>query len=169
MIRCLVPLLIITGLAGADLPADLFATTAPTDAVGVIAARTAVTPGAAITVHGIVGGRPKPFADGHALFTLMDGSLLCTTACGSGWSGCGMPPETLRAGLATVQVTDGAGRPLTTSLAGAGGLAPGSKVVVRGTVAAASNDKALIISATAIHVVPAVSLTPGNQPAQPSP
>lgn len=154
MIR-LAAILSAAGLAvAADLPAELFAAAAPADAVEVVAARAAPVPGAVITVRGIVGGRPKPFVAERAVFTLMDRSQLCTTACGTGWSGCSVPPEQLRGSLATVQVVDAAGKPLAAGLEGAGGLAPGSEVVVRGTVAPGSGGQGLVISASSIHRVP---------------
>jgi len=118
----------------------------------VIAARTAPKPGSTITITGVVGGRLKPFVDGRAIFTVIDRSLICSTGCGSTWSGCGLPPEQLRGGVATVQVADASGKPLTTTLEGANGLEAGSSVVINGTIAAGSNDKALLINASAIHL-----------------
>jgi hypothetical protein len=161
MIRSLLPaLLLVAACSAAELPAGLFVATAPADAVEVIAARAKPTPGAAITVRGVVGGRTKPIAEGHALFTIMDSSLMCATACGTGWSGCSSPPETLRGAVATVQVAGADGKPLAATLAGTSGLTGGATVVVRGTVAQGSGDKALIIAATAIHVVPATAAAP---------
>jgi len=160
MIRHLLPVLLAAGLAGADLPAGLFVTAAPAAAVEVTAARAAPQPGAAVTIAGVVGGRPKPFVDGRAIFTIMDRSLICTTGCGTGWSGCSLPPEQLRGGVATVQVADAEGKPLAAALEGAGGLVPGAIVVISGTVAAGSSDKALIVTASAIHLVPADAAKP---------
>lgn len=155
MPRLIAILLAAAAVSAAELPATLFAAAAPADAVEVIAARAAPQPGAAIAVRGIVGGRTKPFVDGRAVFTLMDRSLMCDTGCGSGWSGCSVPPEQLRGGLATVQVLDADGKPLAAALAGANGLQPGAIVTVQGTVAAGSGEKALIISASAIHIAAA--------------
>jgi hypothetical protein len=159
MLRLVLPILLASTLGAAELPSGLFVATAPADAVDVIAARLAPTPGAAITVTGVVGGRPKPFIDGRAIFTIMDRSLVCSTGCGKTWSGCGLPPEALRTGVATVQVTDPGGKPLAAAIDGANGLAPGALVVISGTVATGSGDKALIVSATAIHLAPAVAAT----------
>lgn len=160
MLRPVLAALLAAALGAAELPAGLFTATAPTGAVEVAAARTAPQPGAAIVVTGIVGGRTKPFVDGRAIFTIMDNGLMCQTACGTGWSGCGQPPEQLRVGVATVQVADAAGKPLAVALEGTGGLQPGASVTVAGTVAPGSNDKALLITATAIHVAPAAAAKP---------
>jgi hypothetical protein len=155
MLRLASLLLAVSLAAAAELPANFFTTTLPADAVEVIAARAAPVPGAAITVRGLIGGRPKPFVADRALFTLMDRSLMCATACGTGWSGCSVTPELLRGGLASVQVVDAAGKPLAIGLEGIGELAPGSEVVVTGTVAPGSGDKGLVISAVSLHrVVP---------------
>ncbi len=155
MIRHLILALSVAALlSAAELPTGLFVAQAPPDAVDVIAARTAPTPGATVTVRGIIGGRQKPFVDGRALFTIMDRSLVCETACGTGWSGCGQPPEDLRGAVASVQVVDAAGKPLLTTLAEAGGLIPGAAVIVQGTVAAGSNPALLVITAQAIHRLP---------------
>lgn len=155
MFRLVLPVLLTAGLAAAELPAGLFVTTPPANAVEVIAARTTPQPGAAITVTGVVGGRQKPFVDGRGIFTIMDRSLLCTTGCGSSWSGCGLPPEQLRSGVATVQIAGADGKPLAAAIDGVGGLVPGATVVVSGTVATGSSDKALIVTAHAIHLAPA--------------
>ena len=160
MFRILLPALLASALAAVELPSGLFVAAAPAEAVDVIAARTAPKPGSAITVTGVVGGRLKPFVDGRAIFTILDRSLICSTGCGSTWSGCGLPPEQLRDGVATVQVADANGRPLAAALEGASGLAPGSTVVISGTVAPGSSDKALIVSASAIHVAPAAAAKP---------
>lgn len=157
MFRFIIPALFASGLAAVDLPSDLFVAIPPTGASEVIAARAALKPGAAITVTGVVGGRLKPFVDGRAIFTILDRSLVCTTGCGSTWSGCGLPPEQLRDGVATVQVADASGKPLAAALAGASGLAPGATVVISGTVAPGSGDRNLIVSASSIHVVPAAA------------
>lgn len=156
MHRYLIPLLILTltSLTAADLPSGLLTTESPADAVDVGAARTASEPGATITVRGVIGGRPKPIADKSAIFTIMDRGLVCDTACGQGWSGCGNTPEALKAGIATVQITDADGKPLAAALEGANGLVPGANVVIRGTVAAVSNANVLIVTAQQIHIEP---------------
>lgn len=160
MYRLLLPALLASALAAAELPSGLFVAAAPAGAVEVIAARTAPKPGSAITVTGVVGGRLKPFVDGRAIFTILDRSLICASGCGTTWSGCGLPPEQLRDGVATVQVADGNGKPLTATIEGSGGLVPGATVVISGTVAPGSSDKALIVSASAIHLAPAAAAKP---------
>ena len=152
MFRIILTSLVITTLASAELPDNLFVDAAPSNAVEVLAARATPLPGTDITVRGVIGGRTKPFVDGRAVFTLIDRSLVCDTACGTGWSGCGNPPEVLRAGLAVVQVSDGNGKPIAVPLAGAGKLSPGSTVVVKGSIAQGSTTSVLIVSATAIHL-----------------
>lgn len=152
MIRFLIPLLTIAALAAADLPDGVLAAQAPADAVDVVAARSTPEPGATITVRGVIGGRSKPIADQRAIFTIMDQSLVCETACGQGWSGCGSAPEAVKAGIATVQIVDLEGKPLAAALEGANGLVPGATVIIRGVVAPASNADLLIVTAQQIHI-----------------
>jgi len=158
MIRFLVLVLTIATLSAAEsaanLPDGLLAADAPVDAVDVVAARTAIEPGATITVRGVIGGRPKPIADQRAIFTIIDRNLVCDTACGKGWSGCGNGPEALKAGTATVQIVDTDGKPLAATIEGANGLVPGATVVIRGIVAATSNANLLIVTAQRIHIEP---------------
>jgi hypothetical protein len=156
MFRIILPALFATGLAAADLPVGLFVAEPVSAAhMEVIAARVAPQPGAEITVTGVIGGRPKPFVEGRAVFTIMDRSLVCSSGCGTAWSGCSLPPEQLRGGVATVQVVAADGKPLAAAIEGAGGLVPGATVVISGTVAAGSGEKALIVTAQAIHVAAA--------------
>ncbi len=161
MIRHLIPALFAAGLAAADLPAGLFVA-APLSAahLEVIAARAAPQPGAAITVTGVIGGRPKPFVEGRSVFTIMDRSLVCTSGCGTAWSGCSLPPEQLRGGVATIQVAGADGKPLAAAIEGAGGLVPGVTVVITGTVAPGSGEKALIVTAQSIQLVSADAVKP---------
>lgn len=153
MTRFLIPLFALaTTLSAAQAPADVLTAEIPADAVEVVAARAAAAPGATITVRGVIGGRSKPIADQRAVFTIIDRSLVCDTSCGTGWSGCSTTPENLKTGIATVQITDEAGKPLVAAIDSSSGLVPGATVTIRGTVAPASNADLLILTATAIHV-----------------
>ncbi len=155
MLRLILPLIVTAGLTAVELPAGLVVTTAPANPIEVTAARAAPQPGATITVAGVIGGRTKPFVDGRGIFTIMDRSLLCGSGCGSSWSGCSLPPEELRGGLATVQIAGADGKPLAAAIEGVSGLVPGAVVMVTGTIAAGSSDKNLLITAKSLHLVPA--------------
>lgn len=159
MLRLLLCLVCASALAAAELPATLFAAAAPADAKAIADTRAAAKAGDTVVVHGYIGGRAKPFAEGKALFTIADSEKApqCSGAddhCPTPWDACCADKAVIAANSATVQVADADGKPLDVAINGVSGVKPGAKVVIAGTVAASSNEKLLVINATAIHVVP---------------
>ena len=158
--------LTITAASAAELPADLVVAEAPVGALSVVDARAQAKPGEPISVRGYVGGRAKPFVDGRAMFVLADPAKAqpCDAvpgdSCPTPWDACCASREDIKAGTATVQVVGADGKVMAASLAGVGGIKPGSRVVVSGTVARASSDQVLIIDAAKLYVEPAAAGTP---------
>jgi hypothetical protein len=134
------------------LPADLFVSAAPENSMEVGAARKASEQGKPVVLRGKIGGLPNPFADKFAIFVLSDMTLPpCTDGCPTAWDYCCTPRETVLDNVATIQVVDGAGKPLKASMLGANGLKPLSEVTVSGTVIK-KGDKLFIVNARNIYV-----------------
>jgi hypothetical protein len=137
----------------APLPADLFVAASPEKPVSVLEARKSSEEGKPIVVHGRIGGLVAPFSDKYAMFVLSDLQLAaCVDGCATPWDYCCTPRETIMAGVATVQVVDGAGKPLKATLQGANGLKPMSEVIVRGVVAKRDTGY-MVLNAQNIYVV----------------
>lgn len=136
--------------AASALPADLFISQAPPNALAVEEARKTAQEGKPIVIRGRIGGVAKPIADKYAMFLVTDLSLeMCKDACGNPF--CQIPQEQLLTKVATVQVVDNAGRPIKASMEGMNGLKPLAEVVVRGTVGKLQNN-VLIVNARNIFV-----------------
>lgn len=141
----------------AALPADLFLDNAPRDARGVADVKADTDGPTNVVVHGRIGGRPKPFVDGAAVFLLADASMktcdeLHGDGCPTPWDYCCEPRESLSAKTATVQIVDADGRPLPINVKGQHGLDPSAHVTIVGTVAERSDGKTLVINARNIFV-----------------
>jgi hypothetical protein len=142
----------------AALPATLFVSSAPADAVALVDAKSTARPGDRVVFEARVGGRVEPFVPSRAVFFVADRSLLSckelheeADACKTPWDYCCEPSANLLEHMATVQVVDDAGRPLKASLERHRGLDPLSYVVIVGTVA--QNEAGnFVVNAEAIHV-----------------
>ena len=158
--------LLMTAVSAAELPADLVISQAPADPLSVVDARAKAKPGETITVRGYVGGRAKPFVDGRAMFVLADPAKAqpCDAnpgdSCTTPWDACCASREDIKAGTATVQVVGADGKVIAAALEGVGGIKPGSRVIVSGTVAKASTDQVLIIDAAKLYLEPAAAAKP---------
>lgn len=147
-----------TGNVG--LPADLFITSAPAEAVDVGDARKTAVEGKPIVMRGQIGGLAKPFAEKYAMFVVCDKRLVvCASACSQPGDFCSVPRDQLMANMATIQVVDGNGTPLKASVQGLNGLRPLSEVVIEGTVAKKDNN-VLIVNARSIYVNNKLSVSP---------
>ncbi len=136
--------------AASALPADLFVSQAPPNALAVEEARKTAQEGKAVVIRGRIGGVAKPIADKYAMFLVTDLSLeICKDACGNPF--CQIPQEQLLTKVATVQVVDSSGRPIKASMEGMNGLKPLAEVVVSGTVGKVQNN-VLIVNARNIFV-----------------
>jgi len=140
--------------AEAAWPEGLFGSAAPAGSEPVAAARAAARPGADVVLRGRIGGRSKPFAEGRAVFQIVDPSLEpCPPdeGCPTPWDYCCMTPEEIAGHSATVEVVGADGAVLARTLRGAHGLEPSREVIVAGKVR--STDAGLVVDATTIHVV----------------
>ncbi|GEM_PF-2403356 len=136
------------------LPGDLFLKHPPPNAVEVRAARETVEQGAAIVLRGRIGGVPTPFARDRALFLLADRKLkLCTEGCRTPWDYCCEAKQTILSNLATIQISDGNGRPLKIDIQGVNGLTPAAEVIVSGTVIQRTRN-VFVVDARNIYVKP---------------
>lgn len=149
-----------TGAAPATSVLDaVFVDAAPTGARAIHLARTGAKPGDELVLSGLVMGTIEPFVSGRAAFVLGDPEILtpCNQRpddeCETPWDVCCDSKEDKLIGTATVQVIGDDKRVLKTAIEGAGGLEKLSSVVVKGTVADGSGADALVLNATAIHVV----------------
>ena len=143
------------------LPASLIATTRPSGAaIDVVAAKKSAKDGQPVVVRGRIGAQKEPLAANRAIMTIADDSLpTCDKtpmkACSTPWDSCCEPHDELAAKSATVQVVGADGKPLKATLKGAGGMKPGSEVVVAGTAKVPpGGGDSLIIEASQIYVTP---------------
>lgn len=147
-----------TGSAADTLPPGLFASAAPESPRTVTEIKSSAQPGEVVVVRGRIGGSESPFVDGRAVFTLADMAIpLCGEEkpddhCQTPWDYCCEPRERLLASTVTVQAVAADGKPLRTSLNGAGGLKPGAEVMVRGRVSQRQGDAVLVIDAESLFV-----------------
>jgi len=133
----------------AGLPAGLFVTQAPQNAMGVAEARQKAQEGKPVVVRGRVGGIAKPIADKMAMFVIADLSLgTCKDGCADF---CEVPREELLSKMAAVQVVDSSGKPLRIAMEGTNGLKPLAEVVVQGTVGKLDKN-VLVVNAQNIFV-----------------
>ena len=142
------------------LPAKLIAATQPAgDVQDVAATKKSARDGDKVIVRGKVAGSADPLADNRAMLTLLDASVkTCDTlpgdACKTPWDACCEPADTIAANSATVQVNGADGKPLKSSLEGAGGIKPLQQLIIAGTAKKPAGSDALVIEANEIYVVP---------------
>ena len=139
--------------AGAEnLPSNLFSAPVPSAAMSVGYARQNAQEGQTIILYGTIGGAAKPIAQNRAIFLMTDTRLPpCTCGCPTPWDSCCAPRQQVMANMATIQIADGAGRPLKASLLGVNGLQPAAELMVTGTVLKRT-PTLLILNAQNIHM-----------------
>ena len=135
----------------------IFLETSPEGAVTVTEARQSAKPGDEITVSGKVAGTMKPFVDGYASLVLADRALetcdmIPGDECPTPWDACCVAPEKIKASRLTLQVLDGNGQPVATTLEGVRGLAELDPLVVKGVVAEGSNEENLVVNVTGLFL-----------------
>ena len=141
------------------LPEGLILASEPDGAQSVSNLRASAGDGETVVVRGVVGGREDPIAENRAILTLLDESVeTCDRmetddGCKTPWDACCTPQETIAANLATVQVVDGKGSPLRTSLRGVDRLAPLARVIVVGKYRPSPDGQAAVIDATGIYIL----------------
>jgi hypothetical protein len=144
--------------ASADaLPADLFVTTAPADAVEVVAASNSAKDGQPVVVKGRIAGAKDPIAANRAILTLADATLqtcdrIPGDSCATPWDACCEPSEVIAGKIVSVQVVGEDGRPLKATLAGESGLKPLQEIVVTGTMRVPQGSTTPVVEAKQIYV-----------------
>lgn len=138
-------------------PATLFAGAPASEPVGVGAMKPAAKQGDRVIVVGRIGGSKEPFLADRAMVTIVDPSVkLCgedesgDDHCATPWDFCCEPRENLRKMSIAVVANAADGAPIPHTLLGQGGLKPGVRVVVEGTIATVGPDGAAMIAAERI-------------------
>lgn len=143
---------------GPEIPSTVVASVAPEGALSVVEARAAAKPGAPIVLRGKVGGKMQPISDSAAILVLADEKAIASCdedpddLCETPWDYCCEETSTIAASTATIQVKDGDGKLLRSTLRGLGDLKELSHLVISGTVDETSTADALIVNADKIHV-----------------
>ncbi len=145
------------GPAGGALPEGLVVEASPGDATPVQTLKDTAKVGDDVVVRGRIGGAVDPFADGFAVFSIVDHTepMSCgPDHCKTPWDYCCTPGDQLTRAMASVQIVDDDGRPLEGNVVGVQGLEPNRMVTVKGTVAEVVQGRSLVVNADAIHVAP---------------
>jgi hypothetical protein len=135
---------------------------APPTSERILSAKASVTPGAAVTLRGRIGGRVNPFFEGQSAFLLVDSehAVACDQMgddghCSTPWDFCCEDRSKLAEASAIVRFVDAEGQPFPKSLAGVNNWQPGDYVVVVGTVAAGASSASYVVNASGIYLEPA--------------
>ena len=139
----------------ASLPIGFFLTASPGDPVAVQQLKTEAKPGDEAIVRVVVGGEKKVFVEDRAVVKVIDASvenpcLAPGDACRTPWDYCCTPADELQAHRATIKVTDEQDKTLKLCLKGQGEIEELKTLVVKGVVAAGSDNRNLIINAQCI-------------------
>ncbi len=144
--------------AAATIPAAYFTKNRPAEVPDLMKVKPTAKVGDSVSFLARIGGRPEPFVDGLAMFTVADPSLLSCEVMGEEdhcpipWDYCCEEPNAIRAGMATVRLLGESGDPIMANAQGAGGLAPLRFVVVEGTVGDRNDDGLFVVDADRIWV-----------------
>lgn len=136
-------------------PTQWILTDLPEGAAGVTELKSTAVEGEAVVIRGRIGGSKAPLSAGSPVFTLVDLSLPSCAEnpedrCRTPWDYCCEPRDVLAANMATIQMVDSDGNPLTTDLSQI--LSPLDEVVVVGTVGARPTAGVLTVRASGIYV-----------------
>ena len=139
----------------ASLPIGFFLTTSPGEPVAVQQLKKEAQAGDEAIVRVVVGGEKKVFVKDRAIVQVIDASvknkcLAPGDPCPTPWDYCCATPEELQLHRATIKVTDDQDNTLKLCLKGQGEIEELRTLVIKGVVAAGSNDKNLIINAQCI-------------------
>ena len=139
----------------ASLPIGFFLTTSPGEPVAIQQLKTEAQPGDEAIVRVVVGGEKQVFVQDRAVVKVIDASvnnpcLAPGDACLTPWDYCCTPAEELQPHRATIKVTDDQDKTLKLCLKGQGEIEELKTLVIKGVVAAGSNNKNLIINAQCI-------------------
>ncbi len=147
-----------------NIPFGFMLEEAPGDVKSIFDARATAKPGEMIAVRGRVGGSARPFADGHAHFTIVGSGLnACSDArsdtradhadndCKTPWDYCGTPRDELLAHSATIRIVDENGAIIRTDIRGRRGIRELSDLTIVGTVIS-TDDGTLKIKASGMYL-----------------
>ncbi len=147
-----------TDTNSADLLEAFYTEEAPADPAQISEVFSDPTPGREIVLAGEVMGRTQPFIDGRAMVVLGDPTKItpCNRIpgdeCPTPWDVCCDDPDVIKTSVATIQLLGEDGRPLKAGLQGYRGITELSYLTVKGTIAEGSNDKNLLVNASAFSV-----------------
>lgn len=142
-----------TAAPTAGAKSDVLVSTEPQGGVGVGEARKTAKDGSEVVVVGRIGGSEKPFVTGLAAFTIVDPKVPPCGAdegCPTPWDYC-CETNAVKENIATIKLTDAAGKPLTTGAAELLGVKELATVVVKGT-AKRGDDGSLSVTAHQVYV-----------------
>ena len=147
------------GASGVPLPDAIFLSEAPEGAQTIASLKTTAKEGDEVVVRVVVGGTEHPVVAGRASAAIIDAGVEnpCLGEddhCPIPWDYCCTPQENRTANLATLQVTDAAGKVLRADLAPR--IEPLTILVVKGTVGARPDEQVLTINAQGIYIEPEV-------------
>lgn len=158
-----IALLTLTGCGGesetqthADaLPDAIFLSEAPEGIQSITSLKATAKEGDEVVVRVVVGGTIDPIVQGRASAAIIDASvdnpcLKEDDHCPIPWDYCCSPQESRTANLATLQITDDAGKVLKANLAPR--IEPLTKLVIRGTVGPRPDEQVLTINAQGIYI-----------------
>jgi len=138
------------------LPSSFFLKATPANAKPLIEVKASAKAGDEVAFKCRIGGRAEPFVDGRAIMVVIDPSLpSCADnpgdSCPKPWDYCCETQETLVASTATVQLVDGKGNPLKSSLKDNSGLSVLAWITVVGKVAENAEGR-FVVNATGVFV-----------------
>lgn len=140
----------------AVVPAGFVLGAAPEDAKDLAAVRATAKEGDVLVVKAVVGGVAEPFTASQAVMQVIDPSVLTCDKmgmkkdeCPTPWDACCHQAD-VKEKNATVRVLSADGKPLTGTLEGIGGIAPGKPLIVKGKAHLEAGT--LFIDATNVYV-----------------
>lgn len=143
----------------ASLPDTIFLSEAPEGIQAISSLKTTANEGDVVVVRVVVGGTEHPMVKGRASAAIIDAAIEnpclgeddhCTTP----WDYCCSPQESRTANLATLQITDDAGKVLKAELAPR--IEPLTTLVIKGLVGPRPDEQVLTINAQGIYIEPKV-------------
>jgi len=142
----------------ANLPKDFITNKDLGSALSILETKKETLANKSIILSGYIGGRREPFTKGRASFIVIDNSIKkCDEKkgdnCPTPWDACCLDRRKLLQTILTVQVLDKNSSLLKGSLKGVGGLLPGKKIKVNGTINPISIPSAMLINAKQIQLL----------------
>ncbi|MFK7790900.1 MAG: hypothetical protein AB8C95_15585 [Phycisphaeraceae bacterium] len=140
---------------GSVLPEALFLSEAPEGIQTIADLKTNAKEGDEVVVRAIVGGNLNPVVDGRASASIIDAGIEnpCVAEddhCATPWDYCCTPQEEITKNLATLQITDEAGKVLKAELTPR--IQPLTTLVIKGIVGPRPDAQVLTINAQAIYI-----------------